>query len=320
MTAKKKAQAKRKTTRRQTARVKRILVPVDFSDKSSEAIAYAAGIAGSYGATMELLHVVEPFVHVEDLVLPSSVALLNQQHVENATKRLEKLASKLVPQGVKHTVKVELGDIDEQILRESAEYNTDLLILNTHGYTGIKELFMGGTAEKLVRYAKCPVLVVRRRSRRRPSAERMKRILVPLDFSDHSKKALQYAKHFAKHFGASIDLVSSVEPMIYYEGMTVSTTMTEDTESIGTEAGVALRRLGEKEIPKGVDWGAFVRMGSAHHEVIETAKDRKTDLLVITTHGHTGLKHFLLGSTAEQIVRHAPCPVLVVRDKEHDFV
>jgi len=315
----KKARTQSRTTTARAGRVKRILVPVDFSDKSSDAIAYAAGIAASYGARMELFHVVEPFPHVEELSLPSTVAELNHRHVDAAREELSKLAARHIPVEVKYTVKVVLGEVDEEILRESAAWNTDLLVLNTHGFTGIKELFMGGTAEKLVRHARCPVLVVRRRGRSRPSPARMKRLLVPLDFSEHSRKALRYARHFAQHFGASIDLVSAVEPMMYYEGLTVPTVTAEGAGTVVAEAGEALRRIGEKEFGDNIKWTALVRMGSAHHEVVETARDRKTDLLVITTHGRTGLKHFLLGSTAEQIVRHAPCPVLVVRDKEHDF-
>lgn len=172
------------------------------------------------------------------------------------------------------------------------------------------------TANKTIRATKS----TRRPAKPRSSALKIKRILVPLDFSEHSEKALHYATKFAEQFGARIDLVAVVEPVIYAEGMTIPAGMGNVDETTAKESGQALRRIAEREVPEGVNWAALVRRGAAYDEIVETARDRKTDLLIITTHGRTGLTHFLIGSTAEKIVRHAPCPVLVVRDKEHDFI
>lgn len=154
---------------------------------------------------------------------------------------------------------------------------------------------------------------------RRPKLK-IKRILVPLDFSEHAEKALHYAVKFAEQFDARIDLVSVVEPVIYAEGMAFPAGAGNPDENSVQESGKALRELAEREIPDDLSWKALVRRGNPYAEIIDTARDQKTELLIITTHGRTGLTHFLIGSTAEKIVRHAPCPVLVVRDKEHDFI
>ncbi len=168
--------------------------------------------------------------------------------------------------------------------------------------------------------AKTKTKTPRRPVRLRPRVMKLKRILVPLDFSEHARKALLYAVKLGEQFGAAIDLVAVVEPVIYAEGMALPGGVSHVDQSTAAEAGEALRRIAGQEIPADLKWRVMVRMGSAYAEIVETARDRKTDLLIVTTHGNSGLTHFLIGSTAEKIIRHAPCPVLVVRDKEHDFV
>ncbi len=166
---------------------------------------------------------------------------------------------------------------------------------------------------------------VRRKSRAAvidlvPSVFKLKKILVPLDFSDHSTKALKYAIKFAQQFGAHIDLLHVVEPAVYPEGMIIPPDMEDINTSLEKQAVKTLKKTASQTIPKGVAWSIAVRVGSPYSEIVELARKTETDLLIITTHGYTGLKHFVMGSTAERIVRHAPCPVLTVRDTEHEFV
>jgi len=142
---------------------------------------------------------------------------------------------------------------------------------------------------------------------------RLKKILVPMDFSDCSKKALQYALPLAKQFGSEIILVHvmpyAVQP---------PETILADTHSIDASGKVLNDLL--REISSTVTARASLRVGSPHAEIVEAAKESEADLIVLSTHGHSGLAHMLLGSTAERVVRHAPCPVLVVREKEHEFI
>jgi nucleotide-binding universal stress UspA family protein len=141
---------------------------------------------------------------------------------------------------------------------------------------------------------------------------RAQTILVPLDFSDGSRNALRYAHSLAKQFGGKLLLFYALEPVatpdFAYHPLVMA------SEEAAAKARQQLETLCRKE---GVDasWVAevVVREGVAWGQITETAKQLKADLIVIATHGNSGLKHVLLGSTAERVVRHASCPVLVVR-------
>lgn len=144
------------------------------------------------------------------------------------------------------------------------------------------------------------------------------KILVPIDFSEHSQKALRYALAFAAQFGAEVTLVHIVEQMVYpgdwmYPPLAVSDFATEKREQM-------IDRLRTLDAGSGIKTHHMVRLGRAWQEVTEIAREQKSDLIILATHGYTGLKHVLLGSVAEKIVRHAPCPVLSVRPEERDFL
>lgn len=160
----------------------------------------------------------------------------------------------------------------------------------------------------------------RKKTSRRRSKVAIKRILVPLDGSEHALKALHYAIEFAQLYGARIDTVKVVEPTVYPEGATIPQRHYDPDEVSLKMARTHSKRVVGQLIPEDVTWRNHVLLGNPYAEVVQLAEKLKTDLLVITTHGYTGLQRFLLGSAAEKIIRHAPCPVMVVRDEEHDFV
>ena len=144
------------------------------------------------------------------------------------------------------------------------------------------------------------------------------KILVPIDFSEHSQKALRYALAFAAQFDAEVTLVHIVEQMVYpgdwmYPPLAVSDFANEKREQM-------IERLRALDAGSGIKTQHMVRLGRAWQEVTEIAREQKSDLIILATHGYTGLKHALLGSVAEKIVRHAPCPVLSVRPEERDFL
>jgi len=150
---------------------------------------------------------------------------------------------------------------------------------------------------------------------------RLKTLLVPVDFSSFSDKALDYAVAFAEQFGAGIVLLHVVEPMVYPENYMTIPTVSDDINSSLMQA--ADRKLSEqRERVQGhhLEVRVLTRLGRPYMEIAGVAKELGVDLIILATHGHTGLKHVLLGSTAERVVRHAPCPVLTVRDPEHDFI
>jgi nucleotide-binding universal stress UspA family protein len=150
---------------------------------------------------------------------------------------------------------------------------------------------------------------------------RIRRILVPIDFSEFSKNALKYAIPFSGQFKASIDLLYVVEPAIYPAdfsfGQVGFPNVEEELRKRGTEE---LENLMKKEIGKRVPARFAVRTGKPFHEINEYARHEQVDLIIIATHGHSGMESILFGSTAEKVVRKAPCPVLVVRSGEREFV
>jgi len=157
--------------------------------------------------------------------------------------------------------------------------------------------------------------------RGRSSAINLKRILVPVDFSPLSKKAVEYSARLAQQFGATLSLFHAVEPDIppAFDGFMVAPPPISNGSS-ATCAGQMKALLGSVRSAGVTHVESNVRCGLASIEIVDAAKELDVDLIVIATHGYTGWKHFAIGSTAERVVRAAPCPVLVVREKEHEFI
>jgi universal stress protein A len=145
----------------------------------------------------------------------------------------------------------------------------------------------------------------------------LKNILVPLDFSETSLKSLQYAVAFAKQFGAKLTLLHVVQAPVYTVDFSYYPPLRPD-QLAGVEN--QLEEIRTRQIPAELLVDIVVRESLVFDGILELAREIGADLIIATTHGHTGLKHLMLGSTAENIVRRAPCPVLVVRELENDFV
>lgn len=147
-----------------------------------------------------------------------------------------------------------------------------------------------------------------------PKALSPSRILVPVDFSSLSDHALDRAIVVAQHNKAALILVHVVEPVAYpVDFLVVPAEMEDANLQLSRTAKERLGALAKEISGRGIPCESTVEIGRAYHQIVETARKKKADLIVLPTHGHTGLKHVYLGSTAEKVVRHAPCSVLVVR-------
>lgn len=148
----------------------------------------------------------------------------------------------------------------------------------------------------------------------------IKKVLVPIDFSDYSKSALKYAVNFAKSFNAEIILVYVVEPVIYPPDFSMGQiAMPSITTEWDDRAKDELQKLAKSEIKEIANVKTIIKTGKPFVEIIETAKEENIDLIIIATHGHSGVEHILFGSTAEKVVRKAPCPVLTLREPIKGF-
>jgi nucleotide-binding universal stress UspA family protein len=297
-------------------KLKKILFPTDFSRCAEQALAHALYLAQTYEAELHVLH-----ANVALEYAPHDAARLFPKP-EEVTARLRELA-----QGHMTTVlsahvtnHLRIKQVYEQgmstapvILTYAAENDVDLIVMGTHGRRGLGHLFLGSVAEEIVRMAACPVLTIRERKEAIP-VEAVARILVPVDFSEHARKALQQAKALAEGYGARLQLLHVVEDLRYPSFYMAERFAYFDIRpEIATRARQELEQfLRETEGPH-VAADLHVLEGGAAHEIVKFAETNKTDLIVIATHGFTGLEHFLMGSVAENVVRRAPCPVMTVK-------
>lgn len=148
----------------------------------------------------------------------------------------------------------------------------------------------------------------------------LKHILVPVDFSQCSLKALRYAVAFARQFKASITLLYVVQQYYLPGDFTGGLDYAALEQEIETNAAGELEAIAARHVGRKTPWKVLLRMGRPVDQITRVADELNVDLIILATHGHTGIKHAVLGSTAENVVRHAPCPVLTVRVDEHEFL
>jgi nucleotide-binding universal stress UspA family protein len=307
-------------------RLKNILVPTDFSTESNKALRYGIAFAQKFDAVLSLIHVVEPppvFGGFESI----PIVVEDAEVQKNADQNLVALAKKNVPLGVAVSPLAVRGVPFEEIVSTARARKIDLIITSTHGHTGLKRVLFGSTAERIVQRAPCPVLAVRERehefltgaTKSENGGIRLARILVPTDFSDCSRKALHYATAFAKIFRAEIFLLHVLDmPLAAGEaGMAVEMAAYQKSIHAAADKGMIAFLKDHPEPPPAEK---EIRAGVPYREIIQTADNQRIDLIVMGTHGRTGLGHFLLGSVTERVVRHARSPVLVVREREHEFI
>jgi nucleotide-binding universal stress UspA family protein len=198
-----------------------------------------------------------------------------------------------------------------------------LIAIATRGFTGLKYAFLGSTTAEVVRTARCPGLVVRElvyvsskeRARRGRTPLQFKKLLVPLDFSDCSRVGLDYALDVAREFRSSVLLFHSIIVQTYTLGHAYTSLQAADLIKLQQEhAQESLGKL-RRELSSKFKVEAAIGVGSTVEQINKCVRSHRVDLIITSTHGRTGLKRLFIGSTAEQIVRHAICPVLVVPNR-----
>ena len=293
--------------------VKRVLTTTDFSEESRSGVRYAVGLSEKLGAAVTMLHVIEPPSRLSGV----ESVILAREDTEVATlarKQLATLAKRESKSDMAITLTVRTGKAFNEIVGAAVEAEADLIVIATHGYTGVEHALLGSTAERVVRHAPCSVLSVPTQMGK-ASTFRIKKILIPMDFSDLSKAAMPWATFLAEQFKAEVVLLHVVEkfPIDYLMGRELTS---HTIVPLVKQAEADLERA-TADLAKAFNlkMSAVVREGKPHVEICETAKVLGADLIVLTTHGYTGLKHVWLGSTAERVVQHAHRPVLVVRAK-----
>jgi len=298
-------------------RIRKVLFPTDFSSCSHQALRHAVRLARDYGAELHVLHAVVLFG--EDPNDPGhelpDLAEIHGLMEELAERRMGSLAREGdVPELVLKLVQRRDVSPAPPILSYAQQEDIDLIVMGTHGRRGVRRWLLGSVTNEVVRFAPCPVLTVRGREGSTPS-EGLRRILAPLDFSDHGKDAMKVACALASRYGSQLDLVhvlpEGLHPAFYAEW---ASKLTDVEPGILERVHGALEEaLKESTLCQGPGVQTHALEGHPGREIVRFARDREVDLIVICTHGLSGIRHFLLGSTTEQVVAGADCPVLVTK-------
>jgi nucleotide-binding universal stress UspA family protein len=289
--------------------IERILCPVDFSESSVRAYDYAQSLARHYHAKLFLQHVVDfgfpPYAYYSPAI---DFDEIYQKLRADAREELQKFAKSHTRNGVQPECLVHEGDAMYSILSFAEAQMVDLILLGTHGLKGLDRVTLGSVAEKVLRKARCPVLVVRKPGPEAVAPEgaqssvELRRVVFCTDFSDPSHRALDYALSAAAEYDAELTLLHVLEDI-------------PSSADIEEAIAAATKQLEKLIPPEGVKAGkikTLVRIGRAYEQIIQLALEIQADLLIMAVNGRNALDLAVFGSTTYRVIQLGPCPVLAV--------
>jgi nucleotide-binding universal stress UspA family protein len=305
-----------KSKRIKAPRPTRILVPTDFSRNAEEALRFAVPLAMQLGGKITLLHSIDWQVNPQMRSAPGAIDAMNKVAKDAAEDHLESWARTKVPQELLEKTIVEFAPAQVGIPEAARELKIDLIVISTRGHTGLQRILLGSTTARVVRYASCPVLTVR------PAAGATKvsgpkaanlgpivtRILVPVVFSEGCTSTVRFATTLARIMQAQLTLLHVIAPLPLNCSRYIAEVQQYDAE-VKLDAKQKLKSLAAT-LPQDIQSEVMVRQNIPHLGIIRAAREHRCDLITLPTRDLTSLKDFVLGSTAEKVIRHAPCPVL----------
>jgi nucleotide-binding universal stress UspA family protein len=298
---------------------------VDFSDFSRHAFDRAVAIARSYGSDITLLHVLPVPSAVPAVPYgpegPGAFGFETMDRERALTELSRTFALERSPGATLHYEALQSPSVHREILVQAAKISADLVVMGSHGRSGFDHLFLGSVAEKTLRSSPVPVLVVPPRVRDADGGNRdpFRRVLCAVDFSQDSAKALGYAASLATHAGGDLTLVHVVESMpVAYDPMVgVSFDVAAYEAGMREAAKTQLQKMVGEFTLTGPRTQVVVAQGRPYKEILRVAAERASDVVVIGVHGRNALDRLVFGSTADNLVRRASCPVLAVREQPH---
>lgn len=288
---------------------RKILCATDFSPGADHALRVAIRLANDTGAELVLAHA----WHIPAIAFSGEtpyVPELIDEMVSDSERELEKVKKHALELGAKRLTTVFANGLPWDRLCSLAKEDPaiDLIVMGTHGRTGFRRLLLGSVAEKVIRHAPCSVLAVRGG---RDGTKVFQHILCPVDFSESSRYAVELASKLATADGFGITLFHAFDlPVRFSAELPPDVIETVDRKAAARLEELAAELRRQVKVPVTLR----TRIGSPGAQAISVLEHEVTyDLACVGTHGRTGLSRALLGSVAEKIVRHAPCPVLVAR-------
>ena len=301
--------------------IARILCPVDFCEASERALEYATATARWYGSRLDVLYVQQevPVVGMIPSLVASPATQIATRSVENA--RLHTMAAGMVQRVVDAGVPVDLAvrdarDVGRAILDQALDRDIDLIVMGSHGRTGLQRLFLGSVAEKIIRQASCPVLIVPPLSDNAAPVGDVgfDSILCAVDFSMGSRAALEYAISLAEEADAHLTILNVIEVPPELQAHSGAAPFNVDAMHAEAEARALeqLRQLIPASVREYCHLHTAVAEGSAYRVIVRSAHERRCDLIVMGVQGRGAVDRFVFGSNTDRVIRAASCPVLTV--------
>ena len=279
--------------------MKKILVPTDFSEEAHNAFDVAVMIARNTGAQIKVLHVIEmaETSNFSAMGVPSSTSNFEQLYIlklmEQTKIRMRDLLNLAANSGVEITQEVDVDRLPSKVQRVVTEENIDLIVMGSKGSSGFEEMLVGSNTEKVVRYATCPVLTIKHRHRHFDA----RNIVFASDFTNEADKKVETVKYFQQLFKARLHLLYVNTPGGFGGTREIQDRLAKFAERNGLQ-DFTINIYSDTEEEPGI---------------IHFANEIAADLIMLATHGRTGLSHFFRGSIAEDLINHSYKPVLSFR-------
>jgi nucleotide-binding universal stress UspA family protein len=298
---------------------KKIVVPLDGSKVAEQALSYAVDMVKAYNGELMLLRACDLPVGMIDYC-GQAYYELQAQSQDDAERYLERVRQSLELDRPVHT-RTLLGHTSDSILAATEAYQADLVVMTSHGKSGIDRWLLGSVAESFARRSTCPVLVLRRGDEYAPPLG--KKILVPLDGSELAEGVLPLAMAMAKRADGEVVLLRSHAPSLLRSYEFAGHDMyphAEDAKTGESAPVVAKEYLAEREEQLQKNFikarvSSRFSVDYAPEAILRTAEEEKVDLIAMTSHGATGIAKWVFGSVAEKILRHADCPILLLKSE-----
>ena len=295
--------------------ISKILLPTDFSDNMKHAFNEAIRLAKQYRSELHILHVsvypiADPYTIAYYYPNPDELNKILEKQIQDDFSQIKEeyksMASNLV------TVHRAGSRIPTTILDYANEKEIDLIVMPSHGRKGFGHFLMGSVSEEICRLSKASVLITKNESNDLSETKGHK-ILVPVDFSDYSKEAFSHAEAFAAEHEAKLDLLHVIPNAVQFHVEGTYVNIIKDYPHLIDETKDGLKKFYNESKNLDIEAEFHVKFGDAASEIVDFSNQNNSKLIVLSTHGLTGLKKFFIGSVAEKVLRSSDCPVLVVK-------